>query len=705
MDSNRKFAHLIVLIFFLVISYLHAQEPVAWWDFEKIQDGQTGGKISGRMDKIQGNFWSVTGVRGNCLKLDGYTTFVERSAKETPVIDGDFSVEAWVAPQTYPWNWTGILSQEINHKRGFFFGISADGNVGLALAAETDGEWYMAVSKERIEPLVWSHIAGTYNESGEIKVYINGKLGGSLSGEEYGWEYMGPMVFPKDVDLWIGRSHTKMYPKGTEREPSRKQLSAMMFDGLIDEVKIYDEAFSAGQIKKTYQAVQPENPKPLSWRRFPTDGANRREFGAVYTKLKYDDTWDKLWRMGDHSDVVVTFEKPVRVVFWRGMNYAATYVTENEIWMGDQSLEGYSIWGCNEHMSDKQCRYAHVRIIENNPARVLVHWRYALVDIIYQIVNPDPQTNWGDWADEYFVIYPDGVIVRQQTLYSSKHSVPYSYYNEMNEEPKHQFQETIMFNQPGTRPQDNVDPANALTVATMDGETFKCIWGDDMEYEEEEILNHDIVKKAVIQMTNLKSEYKPFIIFETGSRIEPWVGEDHSFWNHWPVAQLPSDGRWAPSDDRPSHTSFSNGVPVVHQGEDNRYTAVMLYGLTPDPIEDLVPLARSWNLPPNLKVTEGDVFNSGYDKFQRAYVLTCNKAAAKVQFKLHGSRENPIENPAFVIRGWGNKSVSVFLNEKAQKEKIDFRTGYENNLDGADLILWLQLESDEHNSISIVPNN
>jgi len=355
-------------------------------------------------------------------------------------------------------------------------------------------------------------------------------------------------------------------------------------------------------------------------------------------------------------------------------------------------------------MSDKQCRYAHVRIIENNPARVIVHWRYALVDIIYQIVNTDSQTQWGDWADEYFIIYPDAVVVRQQTLNSSKFGEPYSYHNEMRDTLKHQFQETIMFNQPGTWPADNVDPENALTLATMEGETFKCLWGENIEYEEEEILNHDIVKNATIQLTNLKSKYKPFIIFETGSSIEPWVGEDHSFWNHWPVAQLPSDGRFAPSNDRPSHTSLSNGVPVVHS-KDNKHSSVMLYGLTESPIEELVPLARSWNHPPKLKVIRGNVNNKGYDKFQRAYVLEYEAGACKVDMEMSGSKETPIVNPAFVLKGWGESDVIVKSGDRIFEEGTHYRKGYENKIDGTNLVLWFDGASEEFETGSIEPKD
>jgi len=698
---KRMISLITLLVMVLSCCCFGQRRLVAWWSFDEGEGRRVKDTISGAADEIRGNYWYAEGVKGSCLKLDGYTTHMVRSAEKAPRLGDSFTVEAWVAPQTYPWNWTGIVDQERDHREGFFFGISADGNVGLGVVTVSDGQWVMCISRERIEPLKWSHIAATYDGGGEMAVYINGQKSGEFSSDEYGWGWMGHLKRTGDVDLWLGRSHRKMYPKGTEREPSRRELSKMVFDGLIDEVKIHRGAMDEEQILEAYKAVQPEVKQPLKWRRFPTEGSDRREFGAYYTTLKYDETWDKLWRMSEHSDVVVTFEKPVRIVFWRGINYAATYVTENEIWMGDQSLEGYSAWGCNEHMSDKQCRYAHVRIIENNPARAIVHWRYALVDIIYQIVNTDPQTQWGDWADEYYVIYPDAVVVRHQNLRSNKHEVPYSFHNERVDGPKHQFQETIMFNQPGTWPGDNVDPVNALTVATMEGETFKCIWGSDMEYEEEEILNHDVVKNATIQLTNLKSKYKPFIIFETGSSIEPWVGEGHSFWNHWPVAQLPSDGRFAPSNDRPSHTSLSNGVPVVHKGENDSHIAVMLYGLTPESIEELVPLARSWNYPAELNVVEGNVTSKAYDKFQRAYVLECEDGAGRIELEISASEKSPLVNPAFVFQGWGEDGVTVEVDGDILEHGDDYRAGYEKKIDGTNLVLWFDGETEQPKTLLI----
>ncbi len=118
--------------------------------------------------------------------------------------------------------------------------------------------------------------------------------------------------------------------------------------------------------------------------------------------------WDPLWRDFPGAEIVVKFDKnPCSVVYWRGTNYAANWVTDNNRWMADQSSENGGPHGCSEHMADKQVRHSHARIIENTPARVLIHWRYPCVDVSYQTSIPKA------WSDEYHTIYPDGTGVRQ----------------------------------------------------------------------------------------------------------------------------------------------------------------------------------------------------------------------------------------------------------------------------------------------------
>ncbi len=87
---------------------------------------------------------------------------------------------------------------------------------------------------------------------------------------------------------------------------------------------------------------------------------------------------------------------PVKLIFWRGIRYGPGWVSENENWMSDQSLETWGngkndIEGCFEHMQDRHCRFSHVRIIENNEARAVVHWRYAPVSSHDHTWMPDPK--------------------------------------------------------------------------------------------------------------------------------------------------------------------------------------------------------------------------------------------------------------------------------------------------------------------------
>lgn len=715
MKTNNKNQQLISFTIFLLLIVIFPcngqNKPVAWWNFEN-NDGKTViDKVSGVSDSIKGNYWFSDGVSGKCLKLDGYTSHVVRAANMAPVLENAFTIEAWVAPQTYPWNWTGIVDQEKNHKEGFFFGLNAEGKVGLGIAVGAERKWVMCISGEKLELLKWSHIAATLDSNGEMSVFINGKKRGNLSLGKTEWTK--PAI---STDLRIGRSHSKMSPQGTEREPSQKILSYLNFDGLIDEVKIFDNAMDPEEINREYEQQKPKIAQPLKYRKFPTEGSGRRIFGAINTTLKYDETWDKLWRIGDYSDIVVTFNKPIRMVFWHGTSYGACYVTENEKWMGDQSLESNewmddqkfdSInplpdkWGCAEHMSDKRCLYSNVKIIENNPARVIVKWRYNPCYITYGQAHVDELTGWGDWAEEYFVIYPDAVAVRHQVLWTSRWGVVANTANwPAPGVPWHQFQETIFFNQPGTRPEDNVEDG-ALSLANSEGNSYTFQWRTKISDVEQKKAGRTKVPNANIQLTNLKSDYKPFIIFEPGSTIDPWVGREFAFWNHWPVAQIPSDGRVAITKDRPGHTSLSCGAPIAHDGKRGTHECITLYGLINKPIEALVPLERSWNNAPELKILKGEIIYNGYDKFQRAYILKCENGSSKTDIQLTGSKGSPIVNPAFVLKGWGDKKVAILINGKKCEEGTNFRVGYENHLEGTDLILWFDLSSEKVESISI----
>ena len=657
-------------------------------------------------DKLHGYYDYIDGISGLCLRFDGQTTSVVRRSADAPILNHSFTLEAWVAPQTYAWDWSAIINQEKGHQAGWFFGIDVAGHVGLHLAL--DGKWVECNSHNSIPLLRWSHLAATFDEEDGLRVYMNGEIAGILN-------IRGMMAVAEGTDLLLGKNLSQTSPRYCEAKAARSILSDMVFDGLIDEVKIYDTALDAAGIKNLYSAVAVRHPQPLQYRLMPTGPRGTAHFGAYYTRLDYSESWDRIRRLGDVADILVRFDQhPVNYLFWNGTNYGGVWVTENGRLMGDQSLEranqGKSVWGCPEHMSDKQARYSSVRILESNESRVVIHWRYALTDIKYNIFGENPNSRWGEWAEEYYYIYPDAVATRHQILYSQFLS--------------HEWQESIPLHQPGTFPEDNIED-EALILANLEGHTQSFSWV-------EQRLKMTITD-ASMQIVNLKSKYRPFLILQprAGMRVMPGVdfsvrGTHYLWWNHWPEAQIPSDGTEAHAPDKPSHSSLGQSIehsPVLlhepgkrdfsdarntgifHDTKRSTFSALHLTGLTDQPIAELLPLSRSWNYPAEMRRIAGPFECSGYDKVQRAYLLSrlgAGKPAA-LQMEVSASPASPLVHPAFVIRNWGEAKPQLILDGQEIKPGKDFRIGRRNQPESSDLIVWIKMRATEPVRITLNP--
>ena len=351
-------------------------------------------------------------------------------------------------------------------------------------------------------------------------------------------------------------------------------------------------------------------------------------------------------------------------------------------------------------MSDKQCRFAHVRIIENHDARVVVHWRYALCDVLYNIADVDEITDWGAWADEYYYIYPDGMAIRNFFVHGiSGFSIT----------------EPTVFNQPGEKAEDNVS-LDAVTLANMEGEIRTYSWepwpGDDKRrgrFKNE-------VPNANICIVNLKSAAKACYVYEPRSRIIPYGGgvaelrlEYSHFptWNHWPVSQAPSDGRYALAADRVSSSAITSPRAPTKRTSKDSITRVgqFIMGLSDKPIEHLLGVARSWLQAPEIKILSKAYTNEGYSRAQRAYVLSKNASvkAEALRFEVAANAESPVFNPAFVIKSWGESDAKLRINGKKIEQGKNFRVGLRRRLEGSDLIVWIKTKSTEPVTIALVP--
>jgi hypothetical protein len=103
----------------------------------------------------------------------------------------------------------------------------------------------------------------------------------------------------------------------------------------------------------------------------------------------------------------------------------------------------------------------------------VVRIRYALANNLYDIAFPDIPSGSpygkGDWVDEWFTIYPDGVHTRHMRIYTGLASVsrPFGF----DREPPnvvHEFMELNVQGPPGHKPTDDIE-LGALTLIRLLG--------------------------------------------------------------------------------------------------------------------------------------------------------------------------------------------------------------------------------------------
>ena len=693
-------------------------DPVAWWKFDEAEGNFSSENISGTSLEVAGNktLWRK-GVSGTALQFDGYYSYINLPAAKAPKPKEAITLESWVVIGAYPWSYVPIVQQSSDEPEvllgiegneafligederedmeepddSFDFVLKEEDDTGYFLGLDGYGKptfkirvgnkWEQLVAESVLARRTWYHVTATYSkDSGLMKVYLDG----DKIAEK---EVAKADIELANVDIKIG--------KGKNRRPIRPVRKntfsdSYSLDGLIDEIKIFDIALSDEQVAESYSSYIPNKSKfaevEMDKRVLP-EGENRQEFGAYYTHLKFYDIWDNLWRFSDHPDVVVEFEdNPSKFIFWRGVGYIPMMVNDMGQWYSNEFNETWNRSGgegCQEPMSDKESYNNHARIIENTPARTVVHWRYPLIDVNHVMANFD-ERGWCDWSEWYYYIYPDGIAVKTMHLWT-------------HGERDHEWQESMAIFGPDQHPEDIIHTKDALAMLNMDGKKVVYDWvngpPDDVAEPEDQS----------IQYINYTGEYKPITIGDfQGSNV--YGGELTEYavfptWNHWPVGQMPSDGRYATYPDRTAHSSLTHVFPSIHDevfdGPTPYYQKLLLEAMYNKDMDELVPLARSWMKAPEVKDLSGAT--GEYAPGQRAYCF--EKTGEAISFTIDASEDNPIVNLSFVVTKWNDDSVAKV---KLNGDETVCKQGTIRDTDGTKtLVVWVEKETNKPVNVSI----
>lgn len=690
-----------------------AEPPVAWWSFDADE---------GRKDAIIGHHELVPGVRGLALRSNEFETAIECAAASLPALTkGSFTVEAWIAPRAFPWNYCPIIEQR-DKTNGFYFGINYQGQ--LQLEASVGGTWVRCESRAALPgldenlrfagensrskkkigdfgdarenpsvPLLkWTHVAGLLDRDGTMRLFINGEPAGETKAT-------GAFT-PAAVKLVLARTTEPVLPLFLAR-PGANKPNFCSFDGLLDEVKLYDHALSAADLRAQFQSITLTNPQPLQPRRMPTAQDMPGAFGAFYTRFRYDEDWDRTRRFSEEQDVFVRFDNnPCTFVAWNGTIYPIFYPDGGDVGQMFEAFETWSDDGCHEAMMDRHSKYSSWRIIENTPARVVLHWRHALVTYNDKLIHTEPITGWSDWVDDYYTIYPDTVCARRTILWSSNPSGNFSY-----------AQDNSVI-QPGLMPWD-VYEKTPLSVANLAGQETIQTMGQGRNPPKDPAFQ----QPAVIQRHNFKSQWKPFMIAPpkevfsgvwTNKAQWPWF---LPCWHHWPTAQLiDSDGSITfVENGRPKSSSLTMGWGYGGAKGDafiltpNSLTRFALTGMTDGSAAALAPLARSYHQPPTVSIKSDGFQNEGFSVAEKAFILSraAGNEAAELDVSIAASKDSPLVNPAFVVRNWGGENVAVSLNGKPTPQGDACRVGFRETPTGKDLILWLKMTAESPTQLTL----
>lgn len=668
-----------LLLLMATIASVDAQiaEPVARIGYDARQGRLVG--MAGPVE-VKGNATTIPGPYGPALRLDGNTTLIATEAWPRLTSGEPWTLTAWIKLDAWPWNEAPIVDQK-TQGGALFFGVDALGH--LVAQRRTGAAITRLVSNQAIPLRTWTLVSLSWDGE-HPRFTINGEdaAGATIPAAE------GVAIAPAEaltVPLLIGQVRTPSFPYPANAIHPHLPVRFTL-DGAVDAIALYDRRLEPRALKALMQGIDrrmlaPGAPPPLPrW----TGGAG--PFGAFQTSLRYDPAWDNARRMGAGGDVVVRFpQAPIQLVFWQGLNYIPAWVTENGHWYTDQFMEIYGPRcpgdDC-EPMSDKQARYSHVAILENTPARAVIHWRYALSEVErYRIAEAFTPGEWGAWGDEYWTVYPDGSAVRKQVLWTDNPAPAGT-----------EFQESIVVLGAGQRPEDAIHP-DAVTLANLKGESKTFSWGARTAAGYARPNGPDRfggIADPIVQRINLKSAWKPFTIVGAGPmRAEGYNGEpsmsQFEWWNHWPVSQLRSSGRPAVTADRPGHTSLTHLFWPIAERTPHYTVKILQDGLTTGSAASLATRARAFVSPPTAHVAGARSVR--FDQAQKAFVVEGAASGRAITLTIEASPDRPLVNPAIVVPGWtGTASVAVTGARSGVPQ-----LGYVDRLEGRTLVAYLPM--------------
>lgn len=225
---------------------VHAsRDPVAIWHFDQRAGPRTLESASGLLDVVSHRSNSpewTCGASGSALRFDGYSTWLSHPASLAPRLADALTLEVWLVVDSYPVSDAAIVNQHTRPDAGYALFLDKYGFWGLGLAVRDSLRWHECLAPNPLPKGEWLHLAATYDRFTGIALYLNGN-------EVQSHKLLAAsLTLAEDVDLWIGKHNQT--PVLDETFPTG------VFSGIIDELRIYDRALDAAEIRDRFLSTR-----------------------------------------------------------------------------------------------------------------------------------------------------------------------------------------------------------------------------------------------------------------------------------------------------------------------------------------------------------------------------------------------------------------------------------------------------------------
>lgn len=226
--SKRLLLAAIVVLVCLPVAVAEEQGLVAHWDFDAGKgDILRDASGHGNHGTLHGPTWVASGA-GHALRFDGGDDYVDCGNDASLDIRGPMTLSAWVCPRSASSREPGIVGKWFEsyaltyYRGGCWWYISGGGNHALAPLSKTG---------------VWSHVVGTFD--GEMMILY-------VDGQEAARHQSKAKATGRGKNFLMGRIVPD--PDATDAASQARGH----FDGLIDEVKVYDRPLSLREVIAEY---------------------------------------------------------------------------------------------------------------------------------------------------------------------------------------------------------------------------------------------------------------------------------------------------------------------------------------------------------------------------------------------------------------------------------------------------------------------